>query len=221
MTDTQLTQTVDPAAPVRLSPDLLDEILWLARDAQERLPRNTLGDRGYVLGQRNTYARAAGLVAARDTGEDPVLIADRIVHALADGNTDLAAIRSTTLTGIPRPARRPVLDWIGPKAFDAQCGDVPGTDQDYGVRWGDCGNQRISLRREPGASTGMLYAYDPVWDEYALIRHSVPADAVTDVFLQALRRDEHLPLELFVRLLDTRLTAPTPDPAGTALQVEP
>ena len=99
MTDTQPT----PAAPTpsrpqpcavaaATFPDLLDELLWLARDAQERLPLDTLGDRGYVLGQRNTYARAAGLVAARDTREDPALIADRIVHALADGTTDLAAI---------------------------------------------------------------------------------------------------------------------------------
>ena len=67
----------------------------------------------------------------------------------------------------------------------------------------------------------MLYAYDPVWDEYTLIRRTVPTDAVTDVLLQALRRDEHLPLEELARLLDTHLTAPIPDPAASVLQVEP
>ena len=68
--------------------DLLDELLWLAHDAQDRLPLDPLGDRGYTLGQRNTYARAAAIVAARDTHEDPAVIADRIVHALADGDPD-------------------------------------------------------------------------------------------------------------------------------------
>lgn len=211
--DNQPTRAAQPA------PDLLDELLWLARDAQERLPLDSLGDRGYTLGQRNTYARAAGIVAARDSNEDPVLIADRIVHTLADGATDLTAIRDTALAGIPRPTTEPTLEWVGRKAFDSRYGDVPGIDQDYGMRWGPAHNQRISFRRTPGASDGMLYAHDPVWDEYALIHRHVPTRVITDVFLQALRQDEHLPLEDFAHLVTTHLHPATPEP--TILAVEP
>jgi hypothetical protein len=57
----------------------------------------------------------------------------------------------------------------------------------------------------------MLYAYDPTWDEYALIRRRVPTRVVSDVFLQALRRDQHLPLEDFAHLLKARLSTPGHD----------
>lgn len=181
--------------------DLLDELLWLAHDAQDHLPLDPLGDRGYTLGQRNTYARAAAIVAARESHEDPALIADRIVHALADGTTDLPSIRDTALTGLARPTGHPALEWLGPKAFDARYGDIPGIDHDYGMRWGATGNQRISCRRRTGATEGMLYAYDPTWDEYALIARHVPVNVVSSAFVEALRRDEHLPLEDFARLI--------------------
>jgi hypothetical protein len=90
------------------------------------------------------------------------------VHALADGATDLTAVRTAALAGLPRPTTTPTLEWLGRKAFDARYGNIPGLDHDYGMRWGTNGNQRVSFRRRPGATKGMLYAYDPTWDEYAV-----------------------------------------------------
>ncbi len=217
MTDTS-THHSRPLHVVETPPDLLDELLWLAREAQDRLPLETLGDRGYVLGQRNTYARAAGIVAARESHEDPAVIADRIVHALADGATDLTAVRDAAMAGSPQPTAAHTLEWLGRKAFDARYGDVPGTDQDYGMRWGEAGNQRISFRRLPGAAEGMLYAYDPTWDEYALIERHVPTRVVADVFIQALRRDEHLALEDFAHLVQAQLHPAQREPAVLAVE---
>ena len=76
---------------------------------------------------------------------------------------------------------------MGRKAFDARYGDIPGLDRDFGMRWGRARNQRLSLRRDPDASrdpVGMLYAYDPTWDEYALIQRRVPESTVGAVFLE-------------------------------------
>ena len=204
MVDTPIPRTIAEPPLREQAPhtDLLDELLWLARDAQERLAQEPLGDRGYVLGQRNTYARAAGIVAARDSNDDPAVVANRVVHALVERDGDLHAVRAAALHRDPLQPAAASLDWIGPKAFDARYGDVPGIDQDFGMCWGASGNQRLSLRRVPGSGEGMLYAYDPTWDEYALIHRTIATRAVTDVYLQALRRYEHLPLEDFARLIN-------------------
>jgi hypothetical protein len=99
---------------------------------------------------------------------------------------------------------------------------VPGIDQDYGMRWGPNRDQRISLRRTPGAAEGMLYAYDPTWDEYALIQRRVPASTVGDVFLAALKRDEHLQVEEFAGRLEAARDIRTRAlPAGLTPAVEP
>ena len=85
-----------------------------------------------------------------------------------------------------------MLEWIGPQAFDARFGDVPGIDRDFGMRWGDRGDRRISLRRTPDATSGLLYAYDPLWDEYAVMGRDVPTAAVEAAFAQALDVDVHM-----------------------------
>lgn len=200
------------------APDLLEEFLQLAWDAQDRLPFDILGDRGYTLAQRNTYARAASLVAARDSHEDPALIADRLVHALAEGTTDVSSLREVAFSGVPRPPGPHTLDWMGPKTFEAQYGDIPGIDHDYGMRWGTTQNQRISLRHTADSSDGLLYAYDRTWDEYAVLQHRIPTVLVSQVFREALRRDEHLPVEDFANLIQSRLAHPLA-PVAT-LQVE-
>lgn len=201
-----------------LAMDLLDEFLQLACDAQDRLPFDILGDRGYTLGQRNTYARAASLVAASDSHKDSALIADRIVHALAEGTTDVTSLREVALSRSPRSTGPHTLDWLGPKTFEARYGDVPGIDHDYGMRWGTSGNQRISLRHTADASDGLLYAYDRTWDEYAVLQHRIPTVVVSQVFREALRRDDHLPVEEFANLIQSRL-APSATPV-TRLSVE-
>ena len=232
MTDT-------PALDQR-SAALIDELLWLARHAQQRIELEHLGDYWYVLGQRNTYARAAALIAAAHLGEDSAVIGERIVGALTSGGAtsgtgNLAQLRAATLgtTGPAATRASSRLKWMGRKAFDARYGDIPGLDRDFGMRWGHARNQRLSLRRDPDAPrdpVGMLYAYDPTWDEYALIQRRIPESTVGAVFLEALKRDEHLPVEDFARLSEARrdirprvvpasLTAPaTVSPAGRALE---
>ncbi len=114
------------------------------------------------------------------------------------------------------------LEWVGRKAFDARYGHIPGLDYDFGMRWGPGGNQRLSFRRDPQpgnadhspaehaladqSTVGMLYAYDPTWDEYALLSSRIPETTVQFVVFEALRRDAHLPVEDLPRLLEAHLT---------------
>ena len=95
----------------------------------------------------------------------------------------------------------PVLEWRGPVAFARAYGAVPGIDHDFGRRWGSNGDQRVSLRVEVGSDTGLLYVYDPTWDEYAVIGSDVPLAAVEDAFARASRLGEHPPVTDFVTLL--------------------
>jgi hypothetical protein len=203
--------------------DLLDELLWLARHAQERIALNDPGDYWYVLGQRNTYARAAALTVARQLEEDSAHIAERIVDALTtDAIPDVQTLKAVALGNELLTSRGGALEWVSRTVFDARYGDVPGIDQDYGMRWGPNRDQRISLRRTSGAAEGMLYAYDPTWDEYALIQRRVPASTVGDVFLDALKRDEHLQVEEFARRLEASRDISTRAlPAGLTPAVEP
>ena len=95
----------------------------------------------------------------------------------------------------------PVREWRGPVAFARVYGSVPGTDCDFGMRWGSNRDQRVSLRVELGCEEGLLYVYDPTWDEYAVIDNNVPLAAVKDAFARALQFGEHLAVEDFVALL--------------------
>jgi len=205
----------DTPALDQRSAGLIDELLWLGHHAQQRLDLGGVDDYWYVLGERNTYARAAALVAAPHLGEDSAVIAERVEDALSTSaptreEGDIARLRSAAFGTSDPPATRASsrLEWVGPRAFDAQYGDVPGADRDFGMRWGPAGNQRLSLRREPDtpdtpdAPVGMLYAYDPTWDEYALLQRRIPESVVGAVVLEALKRDAHLPVEGFARLLE-------------------
>ena len=94
-----------------------------------------------------------------------------------------------------------VLEWIGPVAFARAYGAVPGIDHDFGARWGYNGDQRVSLHTEVGTDAGLLYVYDPTWDEYAVIGTHVPLVAVENAFARALQLGEHMAVEDFVALL--------------------
>lgn len=187
---------------------LLDELAWLAADAQRRLDASDTTTRWHQLGQRNTYARTIGALLATRLGQDASEITDRVIDALAAGVTDPARLAAAALDQTATPARKRRLDWLGPKAFQARYGRVPGIDQDYGMRWGRNGDQRISLRRQPGACEGLLYAYDPTWDEYAILRRRVPTAVVDRLFTAALRHGEHVAIEDFARLVDTERSRP-------------
>ena len=96
---------------------------------------------------------------------------------------------------------QPVLEWRGPIAFARAYGTIPGIDHDFGTRWGSNGDQRVSLRVELGCEQGLLYAYDPTWDEYAVIGAGVPLAAVETAFARALQFGEHGGVEDLVALL--------------------
>jgi hypothetical protein len=91
-------------------------------------------------------------------------------------------------------------EWIGPRAFQAQHGSA-GVDHHFGMRWGERREQQISLRRQPGEQGGLLYAYDPTWDEYAVLARDVPAPAVEAAFTQALDVDIHMAVLAFAELV--------------------
>jgi hypothetical protein len=88
---------------------------------------------------------------------------------------------------------------MGPQAFDKL--DIAGLDHDYGMRWGPRGDQRISLRLQEDASIGMLYAYDPTWDEYAVLSRGASRAAVEAAFADAVCIDVHLDPARFTELV--------------------
>jgi hypothetical protein len=93
------------------------------------------------------------------------------------------------------------LEWRGPVAFARAHGSAPGVDHHFGTRWGSNADQRVSLRVEVGRDAGLLYAYDPTWDEYAVIGSDVPFAVVKDAFTRSLKLVEHPWVEDFVALL--------------------
>lgn len=97
--------------------------------------------------------------------------------------------------------RQPALEWRGPVSFARAHAAVPGIERDFGNRWGSNGDQRVSLRVEVGSDTGLLYVYDPTWDEYAVIGSDVPLAAVEDAFARSPQFGEHPPVADFVTLL--------------------
>ena len=107
--------------------------------------------------------------------------------------------------------QEPALEWRGPVTFARAHRAVPGIDHDFGTGWGPNGDQRVSLRVEVGAEAGLLYVYDPTWDEYAVLGSDVSLIAVEDAFGRALRLGEQVAAENFVALL-TNLPAVRPSP---------
>ncbi len=195
---------------------LLDELLWLACHAHERLTPDNQAGHEYLLGQRDTYARAAALSIATALGQDSALIAERILGAIQAGTTDLTDLQAVALNRQPAATPASTLEWLGHKAFDIRFGDAPGLDRDYGMRWGRNLDQRISLRLAPHASEGMLYAYDPTWDEYAILQRRIPAAVVEAVYA-----DAHLPVPEFARLIEAHRDLRTATPATDVPLLEP
>jgi len=143
---------------------------------------------------------------------------------VAVGNRrDRPRILETEISAQPevKPLR---LGWMGPRAFQSRYGVQPGVDRDFGMWWGPRHDQRVSHRRDTlDSPTGLLYAYDLTWDEYAVLATDVQAFAVETVINRALATDMHLSVEFFAGLLAEHLSAPGPDiePAsGLAIGVE-
>lgn len=207
-----------PSTP--FAPDgVVDQLMALARNASLNVEEHDPIDYWYRLGQRNAYAHATAQLLAPELGHDPFTIAERITTALDAGTTDLrelrdAAFDARAVTTPPKPS----IEWVGPKAFDALHRTITGVDRDYGMRWGPRSNQRISLRLDGDAAThGLLYAYDPTWQEYAVLSTSASRAAVDRAFAHAADTDIHMPIETFAQLvgsygaaLETAGRTPTP-----------
>lgn len=99
-----------------------------------------------------------------------------------------------------RELRPPEPDWVGPQAFVARVGGAD-IEHDFGMRWGERREQRISLRLRPGAERGLLYAYDPTWHEYATLADDVAEPAVEAAFARALDIDTQMHVSAFAELV--------------------
>jgi hypothetical protein len=102
------------------------------------------------------------------------------------------------------------LDWIGRHAFTARYAVQPVVDLVLGMRWGPRHDQSVSHHLDTvNSPTGLVYAYDRTWDEYAVLAIDIPTTAVEAAMGRTLARDAHPTLEVFAGLLADSLTAPT------------
>ena len=108
--------------------------------------------------------------------------------------------------------RSAALGWMGPRAFKARYGVQPGVDRDFGMWWGPRHDQRVSHRRDTlDSPTGLFYAYDLTWDEYAVLATDIPWAAVEAIINRALSSDTRMSAEAIAGLLVDHLVVPTQD----------
>jgi hypothetical protein len=179
---------------------LHEKLVALARNAQVNVDLDDPADYWYRLGQRNAYAEALGLSVAAGVDHIAFEVADRLTAALAGGEDNIDFLLARAREAAP-PAESTAPQWLGPRAFSARYGHVRGVDRDYGMRWGERGNQRISWRARLDAGRGLLYAYDPLWDEYQVLGTDVPRQAVDAAFKQALDSDVHMDVRAFAEIV--------------------
>lgn len=117
--------------------------------------------------------------------------------------------------------RSVALDWMGPRAFKARYGVQPGVDRDFGRWWGPRHDQRVSHRRDTlDSPTGLLYAYDLTWDEYAVLATDIPWAAVEAIIHNALASDTRMSAEAIAGLVADHLAVTTPGlETGTGLAI--
>jgi hypothetical protein len=102
------------------------------------------------------------------------------------------------------------LDWMGRHAFTARYAVQPVVDPILGMRWGPRHDQSVSHHRATlDSPTGLVYAYDLTWDEYAVLATDVPTNAIEAALRRALASDAHLTVEVFAELLAASLTGST------------
>jgi hypothetical protein len=110
---------------------------------------------------------------------------------------------------------------MGPAAFQARYGRLSDIDHKIGTAWGAGGDQRICLRQDIGSDSGLLYVYDPTWDEYAVLLADVTDAAVQHAFATALATDAHMTPQRFAALVAEHQVAATPEARGLGVGVEP
>jgi len=197
-----------------------ERLVALCRNAHLGVERQDEIDYWYRLGQRNAYACAAGVVIARGVDSEWFSVAERLTGALIDGVVDLGALRSVVLDPTHRTAGVEAgLAWMGPAAFHAQFPPAD-LDHDFGMRWGANGDQRLALRLPAGRDHGLLYAYDPTWDEYAVLCRNASTAAVEAAFARALHSDIHMPPASFAALVTQQPPTPTHAIGAAGMQVQ-
>ena len=137
----------------------------------------------------------------RETTDGEVAVANR--H-------DQPRIVDTEISAQPevKPLR---LHWMGPRAFKARYGVQPGVDRDFGMWWGPRHDQRVSHRGDTlGSPTGLLYAYDLTWDEYAVLATDIPWAAFEAIINHALASDTDMSADAIAGLLADHLAVRTP-----------
>lgn len=188
------------------------QLLGMATAAQQCLDLDDPADFWYRQGVRDAYAFAAALLATGVVGDVTRAAADRVTDLLGEGITDLGVLMVAT-----EPAPRPEPDgltWVGPLAFGKLTADQPGIDHDLGSRWGTQRDVRISHRRPHDGTTGLLYAYDRTWDEYAILAHHIDTDTVETAKKAARAVDPDMPVEDFLDVLREARARPTPAAAS-------
>ena len=155
-----------------------------------------------MQGERGSPGRAAAMDQERETTDSEVDVANR--H-------DGPRILDTEISA--QPEVKPLwLKWMGPRAFKARYGVQPGVDRDFGMWCGPRHDQRVSHRRDTlDSSTGLLYAYDLTWDEYAVLATDIPWAAVEAIINRALASDTRMSAEAIAGLLVDHLVVPEQD----------
>jgi len=200
---------------------LAERLVALSRNAHRGVDRDDEIDHWYRLGQRNAYAHAAGVAIARGVDSPAFSVAERLTGALAHDVAELAALRSVVLDSAHRSTGVGAgVTWLGPAAFHAQFHDAPGLDHDFGMRWGANGDQRLSLRVPVGGDSGLLYAYDPTWDEYAVLLREASTAAVEVAFARAMQSDIHMSAASFAALVPQEPPTPAPAIRTAGMQVQ-
>lgn len=192
-------------------------LLRLAITTHKRLePADPVDRYAHQQGLRDGYAHAAAMAVPGSPAAGSTAAAERVIHLLCDGVDDLGVLMETVE---PSPREPGDLTWVGPTAFARLAGERPGIDHDLGSRWGPRSDIRISHRRPLDGTSGLLYAYDRTWDEYAVLH---PAASVADAeraYRKALARDPHLPIGDFVDILRRTSALRRVDPDGPGVRL--
>jgi len=172
---------------------------------------------GYLHGRRDAYVHAYSMIvstAPDGSQPDPTVterVATRVRALLNDGVTDshlLETAAALTAEHPEPPSRR--LTWVGPLAFQRATAAQHGIDMDLGFDWGDGRDTRISCRREPDATRGLLYAYNRTWDEYTVLADNISVEHVEAVYQATVLGAGHPSLDAFILNLYILRPAHTP-----------
>lgn len=198
-------------------PDLHDAdrvrlFLQLAVHSHLNVEVDDPNDYWYRLGNRNAYAAAAALLVSPLDPDAALVIADRVTTALGEGVLEVGQLERIARDPLQVGAPAVTLNWIGASAFH-RAHSGKGLDLDLGMRWGERENIRISLRRIPGDTVGLLYAYDWIWDECAVLAETISVAAAEYAFHKALSLDPRMSPESFATLLPSAIEA-TKEPAN-------